>query len=62
MIFDDHKDICISCSKSIRQNVGLSHNELVWCTEHNNIEPGYYKCEYFNSKFSAYNVIWNEVF
>lgn len=64
MIFDDHKDICITCSNSIRQSININYNEYeyVWCTEHNGIEPAYFKCEYYNSKFSSYNIIWNEVF
>ena len=62
MIFDDHKDMCITCSKSLRSSKGLERNEIIWCNEFDVIEPGYYCCEKFISKFSAYNFFWNEVF
>lgn len=62
MIFDDHKDVCICCKHSIRQGQKASSNELVWCKESDGIEPWYYKCEKFISRFSHYNNIWKEVF
>ena len=33
MIFDDHKDMCITCSKSLRSSKGLERNEIIWCNE-----------------------------
>jgi len=61
--FDNHKEICIACKNSIRQpSLHLQRNEIVWCNESSNIEPWYYHCEKFVSKFFEYFHIWEEVF